>query len=131
MGYPIVQDRSGSHDPFHCAHVTTQGGTDLLNTVGPDNGIHFNQSLIIDAQVIQAQPAANNINIDVFHEISQEWQTSIVIQITAILGGIRNCAVHIKQFLTCDGIGNQRCFVQLLVVRALILDTSSGHCFVG
>ena len=87
------------NDLLHVRHVTTQLGTDLLNWVRAQCSVNFDQTSVIYTVVFSVQTATDNVRLDTFHEIAQQWDTGVVVQVTTVLCSIRDSCVHFVQFL--------------------------------
>ena len=57
------------------------------------------------------------------HEVLEQRLAGLAVQVAAVLGRVADDAVHLEQLLACDGVGDQGCLVERLVVRALRLQT--------
>ncbi len=109
--------------------MAAQYFTDRFNRVRAQSFVHFDQASVINTSVSNFQTFTDNVCIDVFHEIAQQWQTSVVVQVAAVLCSIRDSCVHFVQLLTCDCVSNQRSLVQRFVVSRFGDDARSSHSF--
>ena len=95
-----------------------------------DRFIHRDQLCIVDA-VVALYAAANDVGIDLAHEVRQQRATGMIKQVATVLRGVGNHNIHLIEFLARDGVGDQRGLVQGLVVGGLGNDPGGNHGFEG
>mmetsp|Transcript_6265 Transcript_6265/g.14360 ORF Transcript_6265/g.14360 Transcript_6265/m.14360 type:complete len:231 (-) Transcript_6265:1117-1809(-) len=114
-------------DPLHCAHVPAELSADHLHRVRGDGLVDCHQLGIVDPVVTLVELRADDVGVNLRHEVLQEGNAGLRVEVATILCGVRDDLVHLVQLLPGNGVRDQGTLVQGLIVRALRLHANGHH----
>mmetsp|Transcript_121195 Transcript_121195/g.376768 ORF Transcript_121195/g.376768 Transcript_121195/m.376768 type:complete len:486 (+) Transcript_121195:225-1682(+) len=116
---------------LHGRHVAAELTAHDLNRMRADGIIDGHQSLVVNTVAGLVELGANDVRVDFGHEVLQEWDAGLRVEVTAILRSVRDDLVHLVKLFACNGVRDERGLVERLVVGALRLHANGDHLFEG
>mmetsp|Transcript_45469 Transcript_45469/g.125520 ORF Transcript_45469/g.125520 Transcript_45469/m.125520 type:complete len:209 (-) Transcript_45469:1443-2069(-) len=121
-----------NRDLLHRRHVTAELLAHDLHWVRADGLVHGVQLPVVDTVVAtRIVLRSDHVDVDLRHEVAEQRLACLVIEVAAVLGGVRNDAVHLEELLAGDRVGDQRRLVEALVVGGLRLHADVDHRLEG
>mmetsp|Transcript_4 Transcript_4/g.18 ORF Transcript_4/g.18 Transcript_4/m.18 type:complete len:257 (+) Transcript_4:80-850(+) len=122
----------GRGDGLHGDHVAAQLAADDFHRVAADGLVHGDELAVVDTRLARlVELGADDINVDLGHEVLQQRLAGLVIQVAPVLSSVADHRVHLVQLAARNRVGDQRRLVQRLVVRGLGLHADGDHGFKG